>query len=140
MSWLDDMVGLPADTLAMPDFTGTVDTAINSAPASLSSASGLVDSLTSTVGKVADFGFNVQKQVLAGQAQSQNLQLQSLMQTLGFKTAQTQANTAATVAQYQAQAQIANAQKAAGVGTNAGLSLPMLVLGAGLIYLLAKKA
>ena len=140
MSWLDDMVGLPADTLAMPDFTGTVDTAINSAPASMTSGTtGLIDSLTSSVGKVADFGFNVQKQVLAGQAQSQNLQLQSLMQTLGFKTAQTQANTAATVAQYQAQAQIANAQKAAGVNTGS-MSLPMLVLGAGLIYLLAKKA
>ena len=75
---------------------------------------------------------------MANQAQSQDIQLQALKASLGFKTAQTQATTQATIAQYQAQGQIAQAMKAAGISTSS-VSPIMLILGAGLIYLLAKK-
>lgn len=113
--------------------------AMNSASPSTSSTSGLIDSISSSIGKVADFGFNVQKSILANQTQSQNLQLQGLMANLGFKTAQTQALAQSQVAQYQAQGQVAQAYKAAGLNTGGSLSPMMLILGAGLVYLLAKK-
>ena len=113
--------------------------AMNSTSPSTSSTSGLIDNISGTIGKVADFGFNVQKTVLANQAQSQNLQLQGLMANLGFKTAQTQALAQSQVAQYQAQGQVAQAYKAAGLNTGGSLSPMMLILGAGLVYLLAKK-
>lgn len=102
-------------------------------------ASDLVDSISSSLGKVADFGFNVQRSILANQAQSQNFQLEALKQSLGFKTAQTQAATQAQIAQYQSQGQIAQAMKAAGISTGGAISPVMLLLGAGLIYLLAVK-
>lgn len=102
-------------------------------------ASDLVDSISSSLGKVADFGFNVQKMILQNKATSQNLQLETLKQSLGFKTAQTQATTQAQIAQYQAQGQIAQAMKAAGISTGGTMSPMMLLLGAGLIYLLAVK-
>lgn len=105
---------------------------------STSSTAGILDAFSSSVGKVADFGFNVQRSVLANQAQSQDIQLQALKASLGFKTAQTQATTQATIAQYQAQGQIAQAMKAAGISTSS-VSPIMLILGAGLIYFLAKK-
>lgn len=102
-------------------------------------ASGLVDSLSSGIGKVADLGYNIQKMVLANQAQSQNLQLEALKASLGFKTAQTQALAGSQIAQYQAQGQVAQAMKAAGISTGGTMSPIMLLLGAGFIYLLAKK-
>ena len=126
--------GLPSDLLIMP----SSDTSTWSTSPSSSSTSGLIDNLSSSIGKVADFGFNVQKSILANQAQSQNLQLQGLMATLGFKTAQTNAVAQSQIAQYQAQGQVAQAMKAAGIST--GTTSPiMLILGAGLIYFLAKK-
>ena len=126
--------GLPSDLLIMP----SSDTSTWSTSPSSSSTSGLIDNLSSSIGKVADFGFNVQRSVLANQAQSQDIQLQALKASLGFKTAQTQATTQATIAQYQAQGQIAQAMKAAGISTG-NTSPIMLILGAGLIYFLAKK-
>lgn len=105
---------------------------------SASSTSGIIDAFSSSIGKVADFGFNVQRSVLANQAQSQDIQLQALKASLGFKTAQTNALAQSQIAQYQAQGSIAQAMKAAGISTG-GTSPIMLILGAGLIYLLAKK-
>lgn len=109
----------------------------DSSPSS-SATSGLLDTFSSTVGKVADFGFNVQKSILANQAQSQDIQLQALKASLGFKTAQTNALAQSQIAQYQAQGSIAQAAKAAGL-TGGTMSPVMLLLGAGLIYLLAVK-
>ena len=126
--------GLPSDLLIMP----SSDTSTWSTSPSSSSTSGLIDNLSSSIGKVADFGFNVQRTVLANQAQSQDIQLQALKASLGFKTAQTQATTQATIAQYQAQGSIAQAMKAAGISTGSTSPI-MLILGAGLIYFLAKK-
>lgn len=105
---------------------------------STSSTAGILDAFSSSIGKVADFGFNVQRSVLANQAQSQDIQLQALKASLGFKTAQTNAVAQSQIAQYQAQGQIAQAMKAAGISTSS-MSPIMLILGAGLIYLLAKK-
>lgn len=112
--------------------------AMDSASPSTASTSGLLDSFSSSIGKVADFGFNVQKSILANQAQSQDIQLQALKASLGFKTAQTNALAQSQIAQYQAQGSIAQAAKAAGL-TSGTTSPVMLLLGAGLIYLLAKK-
>jgi hypothetical protein len=104
------------------------------------SASGLIDSLSSTIGKVADFGFNVQKQQLQVQQSAQDNQLKALMSTLGFKTAVTQANAQSQIAQYQAQGAVAQAAKAAGVGQPAGISTTMLLLiGIGAYVLVNRK-
>ena len=127
--------GLPSDLLIMP----SSDTSTWSTSPSSSSTSGLIDNLSSSIGKVADFGFNVQKSILANQATAQNIQLDALKASLGFKTAQTQATTQAQVAQYQAQGQLAQAMKAAGISTGGSISPIMLVLGAGLFYMLAVK-
>jgi hypothetical protein len=102
------------------------------------SATGLLDTLSSSIGKVADFGFNVQRQQLAVQSQAQDNQLKALLGTLGFKTAVTQANAQAQVAQYQAQGQVAQAARAAGV-SGGGISTQMLLLvGVGLFLALKK--
>ena len=116
-------------------FTG--DT-LPSAPVSyFPAASSLIDSITSTVGKVADIGFGIQNVSLKNQAQAQDLQLKQLMGQLGFKTAAIQAQSAAQVAQINAQAQVAQAQRAATGG--GGISPVMLaVFGFGL-YLATKK-
>ena len=103
-----------------------------------SSTSGILDAFSSSVGKVADFGFNVQKSILANQVQSQDIQLQALKASLGFKTAQTNAVAQSQIAQYQAQGSVAQAMKAAGISTGSTSPI-MLILGAGLIYFLAKK-
>jgi hypothetical protein len=105
---------------------------------STSSTAGILDAFSSSIGKVADFGFNVQRSVLANQAQSQDIQLQALKASLGFKTAQTNAVAQSQIAQYQAQGSIAQAMKAAGISTGSTSPI-MLILGAGLIYFLAKK-
>lgn len=119
----------------LPNGYGSMD----SASPSTASTSGLLDSFSSSIGKVADFGFNVQKSILANQATAQNIQLDALKASLGFKTAQTQATTQAQVAQYQAQGQLAQAMKAAGISTGGSISPIMLILGAGLFYMLAVK-
>lgn len=100
--------------------------------------SGLIDSLSSTIGKVADFGFNVQNQILTNQAKSQDLQLKSFLGSLGFATAKTQALAGAQVAQYQAQGQVAQAQRAA-MGGAGGLSTTMVLLILGGMYILSMK-
>lgn len=103
------------------------------------SASGLIDSLSSTIGKVADFGFNVQKQQLAVQQQAQDNQLKALLGTLGFKTAVTQANAQSQIAQYQAQGQVAQAARSAGISAGGGISTTMLLLIGMGIFLATKK-
>lgn len=104
------------------------------------SPSGLLDSLGSVIGNVADFGFKVQQQQLAVQSQAQDNQLKALLGTLGFKTAVTQANAQAQVAQYQAQGQVAQAARAAGISTGGGISMTMiLLLGIGAYVLMNKK-
>ena len=140
MSWLSDITGLSEADIALPSpsWTGTVDTATSSGitPAT---ATGLLNSIGSAVGSVADFGFNVQKQQLAVQAQSQDNQLKGLLGTLGFKTAVTQANAQSQIAQYQAQGAVAQAAKSAGIG-GASISMTMVLLIAAGAYFLAKKA
>lgn len=138
MSWLSDITGLSEADIALPSpsWTGTVDTA-TSAGITPATATGLLSSIGSAVGSVADFGFNVQKQQMQVQQQAQDNQLKGLLGTLGFKTAVTQANAQAQVAQYQAQGQVAQAAKAAGVG--GGMSMTVVLLIAAGAYLLAKK-
>lgn len=116
-------------------FTGST---LPSAPVSLfPAASGLIDSLSSAVGKVADIGFGIQRVSLQNQAQAQDLQLKQLMGQLGFKTAAIKATSEAQVAQINAQAQVAQAQRQLTGG--GGISPMMLALfGVGL-YLVAKK-
>jgi len=113
-----------------------VDAAVSGTDASgFASAGDLLKSIGSTVGSVADFGFNLQRQQLATQSQAQDLQLKSLLANLGFKTAQVQAQSQATIAQAQAN----KAAQQAVSGTGGGLSLPMLaLLGLGL-FMVAKK-
>jgi len=102
------------------------------------SGSGLIDSISSTIGKVADFGFNVQTQVLNNQAKSQDLQLKAFLGSLGFQTAKTQALAGAQVAQYQAQGQVAQAQRSA-YGGATGLSMTTVLLLLGGAYILSMK-
>ena len=99
-----------------------------------SSSTGLLDSLSSTIGKVADFGFNLQKQQYQVQAQSQDNQLKTLLGNLGFQTAVVKAQSENQIAQIQAQ----KAVSAAVSGGGALSPLMMLLIGGG-IYLLAKK-
>lgn len=115
-------------------FTG--DT-LPSLPVSLPSASSLIDSIGSAVGRVADIGFGIQNVALKNQSQAQDLQLKQLMANLGFKTAAIQAQSQAQVAQINAQAQVAQAQRAATGG--GGVSLPMLALAGFGLYLATKK-
>jgi hypothetical protein len=136
MSWLSDITGLSESDIALPSpsWTGTVDTA-TSGGITAASASGLLNSIGSSIGSVADFGFNVQKQQMAVQAQSQDNQLKSLLGNLGFQTAAIQAQSAAQVAQINAQKSVAQAQGTGGLS----LSPTLLLLIAGAVYFMAKK-
>lgn len=135
MSWLSDITGLSEADIALPSpsWTGTVDTA-TAGGITPATASGLLSSIGSAVGSVADFGFNVQKQQMQVQSQAQNNQLQALLGTLGFKTAVTQANAQAQIAGINAQKAVAQAQ-----GGTSSISPTILILGAGLLYFMAKK-
>ena len=91
-------------------------------------------------GTVADYGFRVQQNIASAQSRAQDTQFQTLMKSLGLKTATIQAETAATVAGYQAQGEIARAKaQASGGGSSTGLSLPMLALIGFGIYMVSKK-
>lgn len=135
MSALSDMLGLSESELILPSpsWTGSVETA-TSGGITPATASGFLNSIGSAVGSVADFGFNVQKQQLQVQSQAQNNQLQALLGTLGFKTAVTQANAQAQIAQINAQKSVAQAQ-----GGGMSLSPTLLLLVAGAVYFMAKK-
>jgi len=139
MSWLSDITGLSEADIALPSpsWTGTVDTA-TSAGITPATATGLLSSIGSAFGSVADFGFNVQKQQMQVQQQAQDNQLKGLLGTLGFKIAVTQANAQSQIAQYQAQGQVAQAAKAAGIGAPS-ISMTMVLLVAAGAYFLAKK-
>ena len=136
MSWLSDITGLSESDIALPSpsWTGTVDTA-TSGGVTPATASGLLNSIGSAVGSVADFGFNVQKQQMAVQSQSRDIQLKSLLGNLGFQTASIQAQSAAQVAQINAQKSVAQAQGMGGLS----LSPTLLLLIAGAVYFMAKK-
>jgi hypothetical protein len=135
MSWLSDLTGLSESDIALPSpsWTGTVDTA-TSAGINPATASSLLNSIGSSIGSVADFGFNVQNQQMKVQAQSQDNQLKSLLGNLGFQTASIQAQSAAQVAQINAQKSVAQAQ-----GGSMSLSPTLLLLLAGGIYFMVKK-
>jgi hypothetical protein len=98
------------------------------------SSTGLIDSISNTFGKVADFGFNLQKQQYQVQAQSQDNQLKTLLGNLGFQTAVVKAQSENQIAQIQAQRAVSNAVSGGGSMS----PLMMLLIGGG-IYLLAKK-
>lgn len=135
MSSLAELIGLSEGDLIMPSPDWGMKT--NSAESSTitpATATGLLSSIGSAIGSVADFGFNVQKQQLAVQSQAQNNQLQALLGTLGFKTAVTQANAQAQIAGINAQKAVAQAQ-----GGTTSISPTILILGAGLLYFMAKK-
>lgn len=135
MSWLSDLTGLSESeiTLPSPSWTGTVETATASG-VTAPSTTGLINSISSTIGNVADFGFKVQNQQLDVQAKSQDTQLKRLLGTLGFQTQVVQAQSAADIAKINAQKAVAQAS-----GAGSSLSPIVLVLGAGLIYFMAKK-
>jgi len=135
MSWLSDITGLSEADIALPSpsWTGTVDTA-TSAGITPATATGLLNSIGSAIGSVTDFGFNVQKQQLATQSQAQDIQLKSLLGNLGFQTAAIQAQSAAQVAQINAQKSVAQASS-----TGMALSPTLLLLLAGAVYFMAKK-
>lgn len=136
MSWLSDITGLSESDIALPSpsWTGTVDTA-TSGGVTPATASGLLNSIGSAVGSVADFGFNVQSQQLKVQSQAQDNQLKSLLGTLGFQTAVVQATSAADIAKINAQKSVAQAQGTGGLS----LSPTLLLLIAGGVYFMAKK-
>lgn len=135
MGWLSDLTGLSESDIALPSpsWTGTVDTA-TSGGITPATTSGLLNSIGSSIGSVADFGFNVQRQQASIQAQSQDTQLKKLLGTLGFQTQVVQAQSAADIARINAQKAVAQAQ-----GGGGSLSPTMLLLIAGGIYLAAKK-
>ena len=103
------------------------------------SSSSLVDSLTSSIGSVADYGFNLQKLQYQIQANSNDNQLQQLKATLGFKTAVTQANAESTIAGYQAMGAVNQAARSAGLSTGQGISLGMVALIIAGLYFYSKK-
>lgn len=140
MSWLSDITGLSEGEIALPSpsWTGTVDSA-TSGGITVASATGLLKSVGSAVGSVADFGFNLQKQQMQVQSQAQDNQLKGLLGTLGFKTAVTQANAQAQIAGYQAQGAVATAARSAGISTGQGVSMAVVALIAVGAYLFAKK-
>lgn len=94
----------------------------------------LIDSISSSIGSVADMGFKLQNQQYQAQAQAQDIQLKSLLGTLGFKTQVVQAQSAAEVARINALKQVQTAQSG-----GSSMSPMMLLLIGGGIYLLAKK-
>jgi hypothetical protein len=97
-------------------------------------AAGLINSISSAVGNVADMGFKLQNQQYQTQAQAQDLQLKKLLGTLGFQTQVVQAQSAADIARINAQKAVATAQ-----GGTSAISPMVLLLGVGLIYFMAKK-
>ena len=97
-------------------------------------ASGLLNSISSAIGNVADMGFKLQNQQYQTQAQAQDIQLKKLLGTLGFQTQVVQAQSAADIARINAQKQVAQAS-----GMGSSLSPTVLILGAGLLYFMAKK-
>jgi hypothetical protein len=99
-------------------------------------ASGILDTLASTAGKVADYGFKLQEQQYATQSKAQDLQLKSLMGNLGFQTAVVQTQSANTIAQIQAKTALSQAQKQSTVTSTTGLSPTMILLGFGGLALL----
>lgn len=103
------------------------------------SAASLVDTLSSSIGKVADFGFNLQKLQYQTQATANDNQLQALKASLGFKTAVTQANAQSQIAGYQAQGAISQAMKSAGISTGGGISIGMAALIVAGLYFYSKK-
>jgi hypothetical protein len=129
---LDALVGLPEGSI--PTWTGSNGSIVSGSSISWPSVGGLVDSVSSGIGKVADFGFNLQKQQYQVQSQAQDIQLKSLLGNLGFQTAVTQANSASQIAQINANKAVAQAQ-----GGGSALSPLMMLLIGGGIYLLAKK-
>lgn len=135
MSWLADITGLSEADIALPtpSWTGTVDTA-TSGGITPATASGLLDSIGKSIGSVADFGFNVQRQQLAVQSQAQDTQLKKLLGTLGFQTQVVQAQSAADIAKINAQKAVVQAQ-----GGSGSISPMMLILGLGAFYLATKK-
>ena len=134
MSWLSDAVGLNENDLILPSPEwGQNTNTVSNATISPATAGGLLDSIGRSIGSVADFGFKVQNQQLAVQSQAQDTQLKKLLGTLGFQTQVVQAQSAAEVAKINAQKQVAQAQ---GGGS---LSPTVLILGAGLLYFMAKK-
>jgi hypothetical protein len=100
----------------------------------------LLDSLSSSIGSVADFGFNLQKLQYQTQAASNDNQLQALKASLGFKTAVTQANAQSTIAGFQAQGAINQAAKSAGLTSGQGLSLTTVALIIAGLYFYSKKS
>jgi len=103
------------------------------------SSTSLVDSLASSIGSVADYGFNLQKLQYQIQANSNDNQLQQLKATLGFKTAVTQANAESTIAGYQAMGAVNQAARSAGLSTGQGISLGMVALIIAGLYFYSKK-
>jgi hypothetical protein len=99
------------------------------------SASGLINSLSSAIGNVADMGFKLQNQQYQAQAQSQDIQLKTLLGNLGFQTQVVQAQSAADIARINAQKSVAQAQGTGGLS----LSPTLLLLIAGGVYFMAKK-
>lgn len=140
MSWLSDITGLSEADIALPSpsWGGDISSATSSGitPAS---ASGLLGSLGSTIGSVADFGFNVQKFQLGQQAQANDLSLQALKANLGYKTAVTQATAQSQIAGYQSQGAVAQAARAAGVGGGTMSMTTLLLLAIGAYVLVNKK-
>jgi len=135
MSWLSDAVGLNESDLIMPSPDwGMKTNSAESSTITAATAGGLLDSIGRTVGSVADFGFKVQNQQLAVQSQAQDTQLKKLLGTLGFQTQVVQATSAAEIAKINAQKQVAQAS-----GMGSSLSPTVLILGAGLLYFMAKK-
>jgi hypothetical protein len=141
MSWLSDLTGLSEADIALPSPTwgGDISTA-TSAGTTNPSAAGLLGSIGSTIGNVADFGFNVQKFQIGQQAQANDLQLQALKANLGYKTAVTQATAQSQIAGYQSQGAVAQAARAAGISTGGAISITtLLILGIGAYVLMNKK-
>jgi hypothetical protein len=98
-------------------------------------STGLIDSISNTFGKVADFGFNLQNKQLEVQSKAQDTQLKTLLGNLGFQTAVIKAQSENQIAQINANKAVAQAQSGGG-----SLSPLMMLLIGGGIYLLAKKA
>jgi hypothetical protein len=142
MSWYSDLIGVSeADTMTPSDpnsWGGTVSSA-TSGGVTPASASGLLGALGSTIGSVADFGFNVQKFQLGQQAQANDLSLQALKANLGYKTAVTQATAQSQIAGYQSQGAVAQAARAAGISTGGISTTMLLVLAIGAYVLVNKK-
>lgn len=118
------------------DGTSSSDVAGN---VTFADATGILDTLSSAAGKVADYGFKLQEQQYATQSKAQDIQLKTLMGNLGFQTAVVQAQSANTIAQIQAKTALSQAQKQSTVTSTTGLSPTMILLGIGGLALLAMQ-